>query len=324
MTFAWPLGLLALLALPLLLAFHLWARRRRSRYAIRFTNVEVLAGVLERTPSWKRLVPPALFLLALAACGVALARPQVTTSAPREQATIILSIDTSGSMMASDVKPTRMAAAQAAVRAFLRKLPSQFRVGMVAFAGDAQLVAPPSTDRELVLASLDYLLPDRGTAIGDGIARSLQAAREAAGGRELPANPKDSPVAIVMLSDGYQTAGLLQPLEAARRARAARVPVYTIALGTPSGTITFNYGGFERTIPVPPDPQTLREIARITDAESFTVSDADRLKRIYEQLGSRVGRVPAHREVTSWFAAAAAGLAAAAAGLSGLWLGRLP
>lgn len=325
MTLAWPLGLVALAAVPLALAAHLVLRRRRARYAVRFTNLAVLAGVAaQRRSWWRRVVPPALFLAALAACAVALARPQVTRSAPREQATVMLTLDTSGSMRATDVEPTRLAAAQAAVRAFLDQLPKRFRVGMVAFSGEAQLVAPPTTDRQLVLSALGYLLPDRGTAIGDAIARSVEAARSATGPGPPPARASESPVAILLLSDGYQTAGVLQPLDAARRARAARIPIYTIALGTPSGTISFNYGGFERRIPVPPDPETLREIARLTDGQFFNVTDAGRLKRIYESLGHRVGRVPAKEEFTYAFAAAAAGLLIAAAAAGGLLGPRLP
>jgi Ca-activated chloride channel family protein len=324
-TFVWPIGLVALAAVPVALALYLLARRRRARYAVRFTNLEVLAAVAQKTPSWRRVVPPALFLAALAICAVALARPEVSTSAPRDKATVVLTIDTSGSMMADDVKPSRMVAAQEAVRAFLQTLPDRFQVAVVAFAGEAQVVAPPTGDRDLVRSALEYLLPDRGTAIGDAVALSVETGKAALGeGAVPPRVPSESPVAIVMLSDGYQTAGLLQPLEAAQRARAARIPVHTIALGTPSGQITFNYGGFERTIPVPPDPQTLSAIARATGGEFFAVHNAERLKRIYENLGSRVGRVPAKEEVTYAFAAGAAGLLVIAGALSGLWFGRLP
>jgi Ca-activated chloride channel family protein len=299
---------------------------------VSFTNLDVLASVVETTSPWRRWLPPALFLLALAALAVALARPEVSVSAPREGATIVLTIDTSGSMMAEDVKPTRMVAAQDAVRAFVAKVPKRFRLALVAFAGEAQVVAPPSEDRELVLSSLDYLFPGRGTAVGDAIARSVAAARgaldelspEGSTAGKLPEPGTHSPAAIVLLSDGHQTTGILDPLEAARHAREARIPIYTIALGTPNGTITFNYGGFERTIPVPPDPETLRAVARITEGEFYNVVDARRLKSIYENLGSRIGRVERKEQVTYAFAAGAAGLLLAAGLLSGLWFARLP
>ena len=234
MSFEWPLALLTLLLVPLALGAYLIVQRRPPKYAVAFPNLGVLATVVGGG-GWRRWVPPALFLLALGALGIAMARPHVSVTVQREQATIVLAIDSSGSMRAEDVAPTRMAAAQAAVRSFLDGLPPKFRVGMVTFAGEAQVVAPPSTDRELVLGSLDYLIPLRGTAIGDAVARAAEVARRAVGPegeRELasvqtvaPAPPKvEAPAAVLLLSDGFQTAGLLAAARRRRAGEGARHP----------------------------------------------------------------------------------------------------
>jgi Ca-activated chloride channel homolog len=181
MRFEWPLALLALLVIPLALAAYLFAQRRPSRYALAYTNLDVLASVVDKSGAWRRWLPPVLFLLALAALAVGLARPHVDVMRDREQATIVLAIDSSGSMLAEDVAPTRLEAAQAAVRRFLDQLPPKFRVGMVTFAAEPEVVAPPTTDRELVLSALDFLAPLRGTAIGDAVARAAEEARESVG-----------------------------------------------------------------------------------------------------------------------------------------------
>ena len=181
LTFTWPLALLALLLVPALLAAYVVARRRPSRYALTFTNMDVLASVVDRSGAWRRWLPPALFLLALAASAVALARPKMDTQVTREQATIVLAIDQSGSMLADDIEPTRLQAAQAAVNRFLDRLPPKFRIGMVAFSGDVQVVAPVTRDRELVKSALGSLTPERGTAIGDAVARAAELGRDAVG-----------------------------------------------------------------------------------------------------------------------------------------------
>lgn len=331
MRLEWPLALLALLAIPLVLGIVLAAERRRARYAVRFTNLDVLAAVAERSGRWRQRLPLALALLALVLLAAALARPHVAVSAPREQATIVLVIDTSGSMMATDVKPTRLAAAQAAVRAFLDKVPKSFRVGIVSFSTDPQVVAPPTTDRELLGEALDYLSFGFRTAIGDAIERAVQLSREtlrAQGDGGAPSSPSEQGgrplAAVLLLSDGYQNWGQLQPLQAAQRARARGVPVYTVALGTPDGVLIRDWGGERRVIPVPPDPETLRAVARTTGAQAFEARSAERLKTVYERLGSRLGRVKEDRETTAWFIGGGAVALALAFGLSLLWAPRLP
>ena len=338
MSFAWPLALVALLLVPAALAGYLIAQRRPSRYALSFPNLGVLESVVDRSTAWRRWVPPALFLLALAALALALARPQVNVTVQREQATIVLAIDSSGSMLADDVQPTRLDAAKAAVRRFLADLPPQFRVGMLTFAADTQVVAPVTTDREVVGSSLEFLQPLRGTAIGDAVAKAAEVARDAVGPRAsrdlasfggpvLPSAAESGPAppaAVLLLSDGFQTAGLLQPLEGAARAKELGIPVYSIALGTDEGILDFGFAGEERQIPVPPDRETLRAIANQTGGKYYDAPSADALKAAYADLGSILEGEPGKTEATFAFLAVAAVLALLAAGLSALWFSRLP
>jgi Ca-activated chloride channel family protein len=348
MTFERPLLLLTLLLVPLALGLYLLAARRRMRYAIRFTNVDVLAGVLKGR-AWRQYVPLALFLLALAALCVGVARPQRTTLVAKDRATVILVVDVSRSMEAKDVKPSRIGAAAQAVRLFLDKVPDRLQVGLIAFAGDPAVVAPPTTDHKLVREGLDTLqwYPSfGGTAIGDALAEAVRLGQRAAGTPNgdlaaFAAPPKQihGLVSILFLSDGAQTRGELLPLDGADRARAAGIPVYTVALGTPNGRLRFGFGrgggavprGFPngfggpgRSVPVPPDPDTLRAIANRTGGQFFAARDAESLEAAYSKLGSRLGRKPGKTEVTYGFLAAAAGLLLAAGLLSAAWSPRLP
>ena len=335
MSFGHPLLLLALLLIPAAVAIYFLAERRRMRYAVAFTNMEVLAAVAETQRPWRRYVPPVLFLLALAALCVAVARPYRSTLVPAEKATVILVVDISGSMQAKDVKPTRLAAAQEAVRTFLDRVPDRLRVGLISFAGEPFIGSPPTTDREVVRASLDQLgVPDfysfGGTAIGDALERAVEMGKTAVPNEAqtiadtTPAKTRGL-VSILFLSDGKQTRGFLEPLEGAELARAAGIPVYTVALGTRNGTVT-RRGGFggPRTIPVPPDPATLGSIARLTGGKFFAARTSDALESAYADLGSRLGRVPGKTEITWQLLAVAAGLLIAAGVLSALWSPRFP
>jgi Ca-activated chloride channel family protein len=342
MSFEWPLALLSLLLVPAALLFYLLVQRRPSSYAVAFPNLGVLESVVERGGGWRRWVPPAFFLLALTALCLALARPEVNVTVQREQATIVLAIDSSGSMLADDVAPSRLEAAKAAVRTFLGDLPAKFRVGMVTFAADTQVVAPPTTDREIVGSSLDFLVPLRGTAIGDAVAKSAEVARDAVGPQanrglasvgSAPAAPQaqlaadgspSAPAAVLLLSDGFQTAGLLQPLEGAARAKELGIPVYSIALGTDEGVLDFGFGGEDRQIPVPPDRETLRAIAEQTGGKYYDAVSAEALQAAYADLGSILEGEPGETEATFAFLAVAAVLALLAGGLSALWFSRIP
>ncbi len=337
MSFDRPWLLLTLLVVPAAIGMYVLAQRRRMRYALTFTNLEVLASVAGGGRSWRRFVPPVLFLLALASLCIAVARPHHKTRVASERATVILVVDVSGSMQANDVKPTRLAAAQAAVRTFLEKVPKRVRVGLIAFAGEPQVATPPTSDRELVRASLDNLAffgGFGGTAIGDALAAAVDLGRQAVNSSALAAATTQKThdlVSILFLSDGHQTRGLLEPLEGAQRAKDAGIRVYTVALGTPNGTLTRDFGGpfggqfgGPRTIPVPPDPATLRAIAQTTGGQFFNARSAEAVQSAYSKLGSRLGRVAARTEITYVFLAAAAGLLLAAGVLSAFWSPRLP
>ena len=344
MTFERPLLLLALLAVPLALALYVLAERRRMRYAIRFTNLDVLAGVVGDRYR-RRFVPLALFLLALAALCIGMARPQHTTLVPRDRATVILVLDVSRSMQAKDVKPTRIGAAAAAVRTFLDRVPDRLQVGLIAFAGDPAVANPPTTNHELVrrsLGTIEWFPSFGGTAIGDALAAAVKLGQQAVSGESgnlasvttaAPNTQTRGLVSILFLSDGAQTRGDLEPLAGADLAKAAGIPVYTVALGTPGGTLDFGGGGGYpgspppfggRRVPVPPDPDTLRAIANRTGGEFFAAQSAKSLQSAYGKLGSSLGRKPGKSEITYVFLAAAALLLLAAGLLSALWSPRLP
>ena len=339
-SFQWPWALAALLVVPLALAGYVWWQRRPSRYALAYPNLDVLASVAGGEREWRRWLAPALFLLALAAAAVALARPERPVTVQREQATVVIAIDSSGSMLADDVRPTRLEAAKAAVARFLAKLPPKYRVGMITFAGDVQVVAQPTTDHELVRSSLDFLVPLRGTAIGDAVFRAAEVARDAVGPRSqrglasvggrataasAPKSGPSSPAAVLFLSDGFQTAGLLQPLDGAARAKELGIPVYTIALGTDEGVLDFGgFPGEERRIPVPPDRETLRMIAERTGGKYYDAPSAKALNAAYDDLGSLLESEPGKDEATHLFLALAALLAVAALGTTMVVSSRIP
>jgi Ca-activated chloride channel family protein len=343
MTFASPELLLGLLLVPIALVLYLLVQRRRARYVVRFTNVDLLSNLVPRAPRWRRHVPTALYLAAVAALAIALAKPSAVVNVPREEATVMLAMDVSRSMIATDVSPTRLDAAKQAAETFIKQLPATFRVGLVAFSTDARLVVAPTADRAQLQQALENLQADGGTALGDAIVVSLQAtadARTASTGTATPA-PSGSPapsaspsadpaqpplVATVLLSDGANSTGSTEPLDAASQAAAADMPVYTIALGTQDGTVDVQdpQTGQMRTLNVPPDTQTLAAIAETTGGRSFSAPTSEDLAEIYENLGSKVGYTQQEQEVTQWFAAAALLLVLGGAGLAALWFNRIP
>jgi Ca-activated chloride channel family protein len=350
MSFQQPVFLVSLLLVGAAAGVWVLAERRRMRYAVRFTNLDVLASVA-RARTWPRYVPPALFALALSTLFVALARPQVDRMVGSERATVILVIDTSRSMQSKDVEPTRLGAAQRAVHTFLDKVPKRLRVGLIAFAGEAQVATPPTTDHDLVGESVDEIgdfLIYGGTAIGDALQaavalgkRALEQNPDAEGPIAAPSASRDvrtlaastTPaepqklVSILFLSDGAQTRGVLQPLEGAQLAKDAGIPVYTIALGTPGGTVSRGggfFGSAGQVIQVPPDPVTLRAIANMTGGKFSEARSAKSLKSAYEKLGSSLGREPGKTEITFILVGIAAVLLVAS-GLLGVFLiPRLP
>ena len=335
MSFEAPELLIGLLLVPVVAVAYWFLQRRPSRYAIRYPNVEVLATVASGRNTWKRHVPAAILLLALTALAVAFARPTMMVDAPDERASVVLVVDISGSMRAQDVQPTRLAAAKQAMVSFLSNAPDTLRVGIVAFSNEPQVIVSPTLDRQELRQGIEFLEPAFGTALGDAIARSVELARTTTAtpaqgqAQQQQQQQTDAPVqdeqgralaSILLLSDGFQTRGLLSPGQGAERARAAGIPVFTIALGTEGGTIVDR----EQVIPVPPDRETLASIAEYTGGESFDAETAGALRDVYQGLGSRVGRRERPREVTSAFVAAGALLLVGAAGAAMLFAPRLP
>ena len=318
MSFQSPLLLIALALVPLGLIAYRAAERRRRRAAAAFASPAVMPSVAPRRPGWRRHAPPALYAVAMTALIVALARPQASVAVPVEQATIVLATDHSGSMQATDVAPSRLVAAREAGEAFLDEVPGDVRVGAVAFDHRARAVAAPTTDRAAVRNALRKALrPTGGTATGDALTSALGlVARGAGEGRERP------PAAVVLLSDGASTHGR-PPLPVADRARTLGVPVYTVALGTASGTIEVTgENGATRRQPVPPDTATLAQIAERSGGEAFTAADGDALSAVYERLGSQVATREEPREITAGFAGGALAMIAVAALLSLRWFRR--
>jgi Ca-activated chloride channel family protein len=316
-SFQAPLFLLGLALAPLAVVAYVREQRRRRRFAVRYPALDTLAAVLPRRGGWRRHVPAALYGLALCALVIALARPEATVAVDRERASVMLATDTSGSMQATDVSPDRMTAVRRAGNDFLERVPDEVRVGLVSFSSSAQTLQFPTTDRGAVRKALASLRPRGGTATGDAIDAALRSLR--------PRRSDRTPAAIVLLSDGKETKGV-NSLEAAVRARDARVPVYTVALGTPTGSIEVRRanGQGTRRQAVPPDADTLREIARRSGGRFFAAPNADDLSTVYERLGSSVVRVPERQQVTAGFAGGALALVLLAGAMSLLSTGRLP
>jgi len=314
-----PLFLAALGLIPLGLVVHRLAARRRRRYAMRFPALATLAGVMASPPAWRRRLPAALLALAVAALAVALARPQRTVQVPVEQASVMLVTDASGSMEAVDVKPSRLAAAVDSAQAFLDEVPAATRVGLVAYSTAPYTAQKPTTDRDVVRATLDGLTADGGTATGDALAAALLALGRNADAPPPSPSAQAPPAAIVLLSDGKAMGGR-DTDEVARAAGRLGVPIYTVALGTPEGVVP---GTFGEVIPVPPDPDQLRRVARASGGRFFAAKDADRLDAVYQTLGSRLGTKPRKREVTAAFAGLGLLALLIAGTLAVRWRGRL-
>jgi Ca-activated chloride channel family protein len=311
-SFASPGFLAALALVPLALLAHSASRRRARRYAVRYPGVATLAPLLRRVSSWRRLVPLTLFLASLAMLALALARPHATVAVPKEQASIVLVMDVSRSMLAEDVDPSRLEAARSAAQRFLEEVPEEARVGAVAFSTDPHTIEPPSDDHSKIEDLVDAMSADGGTAAGDALAVAV-------GLVDGPAEDRP-PTAILLLSDGETTTGR-DPIPVARRAGRLGIPVHTVALGTRTATITTPDGTL---IPVPPDPEAMRRIAEVSGGRAFEVVDADELGGLYEDLGSRVATEEELREITGAFAAGGIVLLLAAAALGTRATARLP
>jgi Ca-activated chloride channel family protein len=315
-------SMLWLLALaPVVIAAYVLAQRRRSQYAARFTNVDLLATVVTKSPNWRRHVPPVVYLLALATLVVALGRPVVTTRIAQEQATVMLVVDVSGSMIATDVQPSRIAAAQDAARTFIDELPSSLRVGLIAFSTEARLLAPPTSDHSQVKTAVDTLSALGATAMGDALELSIAATASIPGTKPTAKHP---PTVVLLLSDGKNTVGR-DPLSAADDANQAGMHVFTVALGTPDGIALIpDNNGVVQTIPVAPDPDTLQAVAEKTGGRFFTAPTASELRTVYSNLGSRLGQVKKPHEVTAQFAGVGIVLMLIGGALALVWFSRFP
>ena len=321
MTFGAPAAF-ALLALPaLLLIAYVVVQRRRRRYAVRFTSVDLLASVVPRRPGWQRHIPAALIAGAMALLVVAVARPFASERVARNRATIVLAIDTSASMAASDVAPTRLQAAQQQATRFVNALPQGLQVGLLTFDRSARVLVSPTTDRSTVLAAIDILAIGPGPATADALKLALDAflsAPKAADGTTPPA-------VVVLLSDGTPTVGVgdLTPAQAvddaAAAAKAANVPVDTIAFGTADGSVTVQ----GRTVLVPADTATMDRIASSTGGHAFNAASAGELRSVYDQIGKAVGYDTRQHEIGVWFTVTGLVLAALAGVAALFWTDRL-
>ena len=345
MNFLWPEFLWLLLALPLLVLLYLWLLRRKKKAALRYASLSIVKEAMGPGQTIRRHIPPALFLLALAAMLLAAARPQAVVTLPSNQQTIILAMDVSGSMRATDVQPSRLVAAQNAAKSFLGELPRHVKVGIVAFAGSAQVAQLPTVNREDLVTAIDRFQLQRATATGNAIVislatlfpdagidlQSLQVGRERQRGfaidGEKKAKKEFTPVApgsyssaaIIMLTDGQRTTGV-DPLEAAKMAADRGIRVYTVGIGTVDGE-TIGFEGWSMRVRL--DEETLKAIANKTSAEYFYAGTAHDLKKVYETLSSRLTVEKKETEVSALLALAAAMLALLSAGLSLLWFNRI-
>jgi len=345
MNFLWPQNLWFLAVLPLLVLLYVWLMRRKKKTALRYASLSIVKEAMGARQSIKRHIPPALFLLALAAMLLATARPVAVVTLPSNQQTIILAMDVSGSMRATDVQPNRLVAAQNAAKSFLAELPRHVKVGIVAFAGSAQVAQLPTVNREDLITAIDRFQLQRATATGNAIVISLatlfpdagidlnamQPKRERQRGHTIDAEKKEtkeftpvppgsySSAAIIMLTDGQRTTGV-DPLEAAKLAADRGVRVYTVGVGTVDGE-TIGFEGWSMRVRL--DEETLKAVAQKTAADYYYAGTAQDLKKVYETLSSRLTVEKKETEISALAAMAAAVLALLSAGLSLLWFNRV-
>jgi Ca-activated chloride channel family protein len=341
MTFLWQDLLWLLLLIPVLIAAYIWMQRRRSKYALRYASLSVVKEAIGKGPGIRRHIPPFLFLLGLTILLIALARPAATVLLPSNQGTIILSIDVSGSMQAEDMKPNRLEAEKIAARAFIDKQPPSVRIGVVAYSDNAAVVQAPTNDREAILAAINRLTPQRGTAIGRGILTAVDALFEDASQKPTPiptgrgdalVQPEPTvaptpyprgtyaPGIVILMSDGESNVGP-RPLDIIDQVKSRGVRVYTIGVGSPEGTV-LNIQG--RAIRVRLDEETMKKIADATDADYYKADTESDLKKVYENLSTQIIFKPEQTELTAFFAGGAAVFILLAGTLSLLWFSRLP
>lgn len=313
--FLQPWWLLAAVPVLLVAAGYVWRQLRRRADAVRFTNVDLLRALVPKGIGWRRHAPAVVLLLAMLTLTTAMARPAMDTKVPLERATVVLAIDVSLSMQATDVAPNRLAAAQEAAKQFVQQLPSSYNLGLVSFAKAANVLVSPTKDRDAILTGIEGLQLAEATATGEAVFTALEAIRT------VPADGAAGPppARILLLSDGYRTYGRSIE-EAASAASAANVPVSTIAYGTDEGVV--DIGGQTQRVPV--DRLSLAKLAETTSGFFYEAASLGELRRVYQDIGSSIGHRTAPREVTHWYTGVGLLLAITAAGLSLLWTSRLP
>ena len=318
MSFERPLVLVALIAIPLLVLAWRQQERRRARQAAAFSQPALIPNLVPSRPGLRRTLPFALLLAALAVLIFGTAKPHASVSIPRKEATVVLAVDISRSMTAKDVKPTRLDAARNAADAFLARVPKEYSVAVVAFGTRAFVALPPTTDRVLAHDALASLTTSEGTAIGDAVALSTRI-----GSRRRTSDGAVPPTSVLLISDGARDGGQTDPLVAARRARAAHIPVSTVLVGTNGGVVTNKLvGGYNEQIRVPPSPGTLQRVAQLSGGEFFRARTSAALTSVYKKLGTRIGHKTQKREISDVFGAGALVLLLVGGGLSALWLRR--
>jgi Ca-activated chloride channel homolog len=326
MSFGSPLALLGLIVVPLAAAAYVLAQRHRLRVAQRFASPALLPTVIDRAPGWRRHLPFAILLLGLATLLAGFARPQAMLSTKRENATVMLAVDSSLSMSAQDIRPSRLAAARTAALRLVAKLPAKYRVGVVTFSTRAEIVAPATRDRRLVQDALAELGPGGATALGDGISLALTAGRavprDAGSGGTPSVVP---PVSVVLFTDGLQEGGTVSAGTAVARALKLGIPVSTVVVGTPYGIVRVpRVGGFVQLIRVPADPTEAKTIAKVTHGHFYVGPRTADLSPVYRDLGSRLGNTTKRGEVSVAFGIGAIGLLLLGGSLSAVWLRRVP
>ncbi|MGZ4399840.1 MAG: VWA domain-containing protein [Gaiellaceae bacterium] len=319
MSFASPGFLVGLVAVPLLAVAYALHERRRRRALSRYASPALLPSVIERSPGFRRHLPIALVFAALAAMIVGVARPTATLRVPRQEATVIVAIDTSLSMSATDVKPSRLDRAKALTLQFISKIPSSYRVALITFGSRAAVAVPPADDRTLIGSALRLLRPGTGTALGDALVLSANMAR-----RERTSDGAVPPAAVLLVTDGAPDGGQTPVPIAIQKVSSAHIPVYSMIVGTSNGTVQQTLtGGYQEQVRVAAQPQTLRLIAKGTGGDVYTGLSDPRLKQVYERLGSKLGSHRTTREVTDFFAGGSALLLLCGSALSLLWFRRV-
>ena len=318
MSFGRPAMLVALVAVALLGVLWWWLDRRRQTDAVRFATPALLPNLVGAKPGRRRILPFALLLAGIAVLTVAAARPHARVRVPRHEATILLAVDVSRSMTARDVAPTRGAAARKAADAFLAEIPSVYRVGVIGVGSRAFVAIPPTIDRVLVHDALANLTQSEGTALGDSIALGVRIAK-----RQRSSDGFVPPTSMLLISDGARDGGRTAPLAAAKRARAAHVPVSTVLIGTGNGIVNVPLtGGYHEQIRVPANGGALQAIAKTSGGRFYRARSAAALRSVYKELATRVGHTTTNREIADVFAGGGIVLLLASVALSLTWFRR--